>query len=218
MSTLLNSKWLEALRNPSITNEAPTAQEQRRNDWVMIAVIVVAILLGWGFRNNVRTAMRTYAFDNVIPAISIPSSWIRSQEDGLLLRAIDPSSASTFDASVEVFARPLREGEDLTQVNVSWPLRRSSELDRFRTLNSQVVTGPGGEPAILLTYAYIADPTRESGTLGMPVVVRGQDLLFTVEEDGRPLLVAISTAADASEWEREASAFRAIHRRLGVEY
>ncbi len=218
MSSLLTSKFLEPLRNPSITNEAPTTFEQRRTDLVMIAVILVAVILGWSVRNGAVNSVKSYAFNGGIPTITIPSSWIESKGDGLLLRAVDPASTSTFNAYVQVFARPLREGEDLNQINVSWPLKRSGELERFRTLDSRAVVGPDNVPAVLITYAYLADPTRESGTLGMPVVVRGQDLLFTVAEGNRTLLVVVSTAADASEWEREVGAFHAIHERLGVEY
>jgi hypothetical protein len=211
MSTLLN-----AFRNPSITNQPPTAAEQRRNDWAVIIVILFAIFLGWGIRNNTVNAVREFSFQGGIPTITVPASWIKGQGEGLLLRAYDPGSLSTFSSRVEVTARPLRAEEDLSLINVSWPLKRSQELDRFRTLSSQPVTGPTGEAALLLTYAYIADPTRESGTTGLPVVVKGQDLLFVVGQGATRQLVAVTTAADATYWDVEAYRFRSIHDRLGV--
>lgn len=212
MSTLI-----ERFRTPSITNEPPTVEEQQRNDRYVIALIVIAILLGWLIRNNTVNAVNEYTFEGEIPTVVLPANWITAQnEEGLLLRASDPDSPGIFDGLVEVSARPLREGEDLAMLNVSWPLQRSQELDRFRTLSSRPVIAPDGEPALIISYAYIADPTRESGVLGLPVVVRGQDLLMTVGEEGDRQLVVITTAADAVDWERESSAFEQIYDRLGV--
>jgi hypothetical protein len=211
MSTLLNM-----LRNPSITNEPPTVQEQRRSDWAVIIVILFAIVLGWGIRNNTLNAMQEFSFQGGIPSISVPASWVKAQGEGLLLRAYDPATLSTFNSSLELSTRPLRQGEDLTLINATWPLKRSQEMDRFRTLTSQAVTGPGGEPALLITYAYIADPTRESGMTGLPVVVKGQDLLFKVGEGTTQQLVVLTTVADATLWNSEAALFRAIHQRMGV--
>jgi hypothetical protein len=211
------SAFLDTLRNPSITNEPPTSAEQRRNDRYVIGLIIVAILLGWLFRNSTVNAVEEISFENGIPAITVPANWIMSRGDEVLLTAIDPASASTFDARVEVFARPLQEDEDLNLISISWPLQRSQQLDRFRTLNSVAVVGPNAEPALLITYAYIADPTRESGALGMPVVVRGQDLLYLTGEENQRQLVVVTTAADAAEWQDEAAIFQRIRNRLGVE-
>jgi hypothetical protein len=211
------STFLDRLRSPSITNEPPTVQDQQRNDLYVIATIVIAILLGWLVRNSTLNAVRQYTFEGGVPAITLPVHWISSTtQEGLLLRAIDPRSPSTFNGLVEVSARPLREGEDLTVLNVSWPLKRSGELDRFRTLSSRAMIAPDGEPAQLITYAYIADPTRESGSLGMPVVVRGQDLIMMVGEGTDRQLVVITTAADATDWQRESPVFERLYDQLGV--
>jgi hypothetical protein len=211
------SAWIERLRTPSITNEPPTVEEQQRNDLYVIATILIAILLGWIIRNGTVNAVREYSFEGDIPTIVLPTNWITSQtEEGLLFQAIDPDSPGLFSGLIQVSARPLREGEDLSVLNVSWPLQRSQELDRFRTLSSQPVLAPDGEPALLITYAYIADPTRESGALGMPVVVRGQDLLMMVGEEAERQLVVITTAADAADWDQESRVFAQIYDRIGV--
>jgi hypothetical protein len=211
------SAWIDRLRTPSITNEPPTVEEQQRNDRYVIATILIAILLGWIIRNGAVNAVSEYSFEGDIPTIVLPTNWITSQtEEGLLFQAIDPDSPGIFNGLIEVSARPLREGEDLSVLNVSWPLKRSQELDRFRTLSSQPVLAPDGEPALLITYAYIADPTRESGALGMPVVVRGQDLLMMVGEEAERQLVVITTAADAADWDQESRVFAQIYDRIGV--
>lgn len=208
---------LETLRNPSVTNQPPTAEEQRRNDRNTIVVIVVAVLLGWMIANGARNAVNEYDFEGEVPSVVVPEGWITTESaDEMIFSAIDPASLSIFDSRIEVYARPLKAGEDLSMLNVSWPLQRSQTLERFRTLSSRVVTGPNREDALLITYAYVADPTRESGTLGLPVVVRGQDLIFIAGDEGAQELVVVSTAADAAEWENAEGAFLTLFDHLGV--
>ncbi|MCB0113529.1 MAG: hypothetical protein R2873_08470 [Caldilineaceae bacterium] len=214
---MLESAW-ETMRNPSVTNVPPSAEDQRRTDLATIGVIVVAILLGWMIGNGAMNAVDEYDLADGLLSVVVPERWITNVdgEDGVIFSAVDPASASTFDSRVEVIARPLKEGEDLTMLNVSWPLRRGQELERFRTLSSEVVTGPTGEDALLITYAYVADPTRESGALGLPVVVSGQDLVFLAGEADAQQVVVVSTAADAAEMESAEETFAALFDHLGV--
>ncbi|MBI3958988.1 MAG: hypothetical protein HY328_09270 [Chloroflexi bacterium] len=208
---------LEALRKPSITNQPPSPSEQRRNDLLMIVVILFAIFLGWGMRNNSVKAMHEFVLGGQLPTLAYPASWLEAQTEGVLFRAIDPASPSTYDARVELFVRDAKEGETLDQISASWPLRRTQELDRFRNLAAAAVKGPGGAPALIITYAYIADPTRESGSLGLPVVVKGQDLLFIANDGIGDRLVAVTVATDATEWAAHADAFTKIFASLGVQ-
>lgn len=209
--------FLEALRKPSVTNQPPSAAEQRRNDLLVIALILFALFLGWGIHTNSVGDAHTFALGGQLPTLHYPSTWLEAQTDGVLFRAIDPASPSTFDARTEVYVRDLKEGETLDAVSTSWPLRRNQELDRFRTLSSEVVGRTDGTPALLLTYAYIADPTRESGSLGLPVVVQGQDLLFVANDGIGDRLVAVTVAADATEWDAHKSDFQAIFAGLGLQ-
>lgn len=209
--------FLEALRRPSVTNQPPSAGEQRRNDLLMIVLILFALFLAWGIRTNSANATETFALGGQLPTLAYPATWLEAQTDGVLFRAIDPASPSTFDARTEVYVRDMKEGETLDGVSTSWPLRRTQELDRFRTLSSEVVRRADGSPGLLLTYAYIADPTRESGSLGLPVVVQGQDLLFVANDGIGDRLVAVTVAADATEWESHADDFAAIFASLGVQ-
>ncbi len=208
---------LDALRTPSITNQPPSAGEQRRNDLLMIVVILFAIFLGWGIRNNSVKAVREFALGDQLPTLAYPAAWLEAQSEGVLFRAIDPASPSTYDARVELFVRDVKEGETLEQISASWPLRRTQEFERFRNLAVDVAQRTGDQPALLFTYAYIADPTRESGSLGLPVVVKGQDLLFIANDGIGDRLVAVTVAADATEWATHADAFAQIFASLGVQ-
>lgn len=208
---------MEALRRPSITNEPPTRSEQRRNDLLMLLVLAIALLLGWGVRNNALYATQEFALGGQLPVVTFPASWIKGEGENVLLLAQDPASESTFDARLEVYARDLRPEEDLDLISASWPLRRSQELPRFRNLSTQVVTGAEGRPALLVTYAYVADPTRESGALGLPVVVKAQDLLFIANDGANDRLVVVTVACDATEWRQRVDTFGQIFQRLGLQ-
>lgn len=211
------SVWLAALRKPSITNQPPSASQQRRNDLLMLIVILFAIFLGWGVRTNTVGAVNSFGLGSQLPTLSYPATWLEAQTDGVLFRAMDPASASTFDARVELAIRDVKEGETLDSISASWPLRRTQELERFRNLSAQVARGPDGQPVLVLTYAYIADPTRESGSLGLPVVVKGQDLLFIANDGVGERLVAVTVASDATEWSAHADVFAEIFASLGVQ-
>lgn len=206
------SSLIDSIRRPSITNVPPTRSEQRRNDLIMIALILFAILLGWRIGLNARNAVESVSLGGQLPELSYPALWLVDNSDDVFFRALDPRSASAYDARVEVFSRELRENETLDSIGVSWPLRQSERLERFRHLNSQVV----GDSALRISYAFLADPTRASGALGIPVVVRADDLLFVANDGSSNRLLVISTAANASHWDAYQNRFERVFASLGV--
>ena len=210
------SALLDALRRPSITNEPPTAKEQWRNDMAVLLVALVALLLGWSIRNAVVDARSQFSLGPDLPALEYPRSWLQQGKEGLIFQAIDPASASTFDARLSVAVQEGVEEQALEMAEMTWPLQRSKEFQWFRHLSTMSVTGPDDRPALLVEYAYVADPTRASGGNGLPVVVRAQDLLFLAGEGPDARLVAVTVAADAGEWDEHADQFQAIFQSLGV--
>jgi hypothetical protein len=210
MASLIN-----ALRRPSTTNEPPTVAEQRRNDLLVVVVVVVAVLLALGVRALATGARAEFSLGTNLPTIRYPASWLVEQgAEGVLLRALDLTSTSTFDARLEVFARDLRPAESLETITASWPLSRSRQYEKYRILGSEPVPTAGGEVALLSTYAYIADPTRESGMAGLPVVVKAQDLLFVANDGVSDRLIVATVAADATEWDVHAHGFQRIYEDL----
>ncbi len=210
------SALLDALRRPSVTNEPPTAKEQWRNDIAVLLVALVALLLGWSIRNAVVDARSQLSLGEGLPTLEYPRSWLQQGGEGLLFQAVDPASTSTFDARLSVALREVSEEQALEMAEMTWPLQRSKEFQWFRHLSTTPVTGPEGRPALLVEYAYVADPTRASGGNGLPVVVRAQDLLFLAGEAPDIRLVVVTVAADAGEWDEHADQFQAIFQSLGV--
>jgi hypothetical protein len=206
------STWLNILSKPSVTNQPPTEQELARIDWAVIAIVIFALFLGFGIRNNASNASRTVELGEGLPAIDIPSNWITGTPEGMLLHARNPRSPSIFNTEVAVATRPLAVGEDAAFARTAIGLQKSQNLLRYRELRVDNVT-VDGVAGLLVTYAYVADPTREQGASAPPVVVQGQDLIFP---SGENTAVVVTVAADAARWDEEQAAIDLIYNSLDV--
>jgi hypothetical protein len=200
------------LTKPSITNEQPSEKELSRIDLAVIATVIFALFLGFGIRNNASTASRTIELGQGLPTLEIPNNWITGTPEGLIFHARNPRSPSNFSAELSVAARPLAVGEDAVAARTAVSMNRSQDLFRYRELEAQAVT-VNGQPGILVTYAYIADPTREQGAVSPPVVVQAQDLIFPSGEN-QALIVTIAT--DAATWDEEEASVQLIQNSLGM--
>jgi hypothetical protein len=197
---------IDLLRRPSLTNLPPTRFELRRNDLAVIVVVLLAFVFGLGIRNLALNASKSIALGDDLPTLRYPAGWITGQPEFLHFQAVNPASASTFDAQIDVFLRDLKTEETLDVARASWGLQRGQELLQYRELAADPVTVLNNQPALLTRYAYVADPARESGANGLPVIVEGQDLLFFHGAQ----LVVITLAADVNDWEAEQRHFQIV--------
>jgi hypothetical protein len=207
------SSLLSALRKPSVTNQPPSAWEIRRNDVVMILWFVLMLFLGMGIRSGVLNASQLLVLGEGLPTIAVPAGWSITKAEGLALQAKNLASPSTFDAEVDIFTRDLKEKESVDLAHSTWSLRRSETLPQYRELSVENVRVQDGALGLRTTYAYVADPTRESGANGLPVVVEAQDLIFV---QGNKVIV-VTTAADATEWTNEALHFQIVFDNLKLQ-
>jgi hypothetical protein len=53
---------LTTLRQPSITNQPPSSGEIRRNDIAVALVVLFALFLGWGLRNQAINGQPRHQF------------------------------------------------------------------------------------------------------------------------------------------------------------
>jgi hypothetical protein len=207
------STWLTSLSKPSVTNEPPSEGELRRIDWAVIIAVIFALFLGFGIRNNAIGASRTVELGEGLPSIKVPNNWITGQPEGLLLQARNPRSPSIFNAQLSVMTRSLPSGEDARGARTALALQRSQALLRYRELGVDRVTVDGVE-GLLVTYAYVDDPTRDQGALAPPVVVQAQDLIFP---SGENTAIIVTTATDAATWDEEQASIQLIHDSLHME-
>ncbi|CAN5798351.1 hypothetical protein BH10CHL1_BH10CHL1_29390 [soil metagenome] len=202
-----------ALRKPSVTNQPPSVWEIRRNDLVIILWLALMLLLGLGIRSRVLNASHTLPIGEGLPAIALPSGWSITKAEGLALQAKNLASPSTFDAEIDVYTRDLKENEAIELVHSAWSLKRSEILPQYRELSVENVKVQNDIAGLRTTYAYVADPTRESGASGLPVVVEAQDLLFVQHNK----VVVVTMAADAAEWASEMAQFQLVYDSLKLQ-
>ncbi|MCW5843409.1 MAG: hypothetical protein KIT77_19320 [Caldilinea sp.] len=198
--------WIDRIIKPSETNEASAASDQIRSDIAVVVTVLFALLLALGIRNQVYSASNTAMLDDGALRFAYLERWVARQGDESSFSAVNLGSASTYDARLEVTSRPLREGESLELARFDRGLKLASSLDSYRELEAAEMQVLNGVPALVATYAYVADPTHASGAPDLPVVVEGQDVMFVLGD--RFYVVALT--ADATEWEAGARDFAIV--------
>jgi hypothetical protein len=207
------TSWLQRLTEPSPTNEAPTRGELRRNDLLVAALVIFALLLAFGIRNQVLNASKTVRLGENLPRIAYPEAWRVQSSEGTLLHVFDPGSPSTFDTQMTVTGRSLRVDESLEDARADRGIKLATSLPSFRELEAERVIVLNDQPALVSTYAYIADPTLDAGAAGLPVVVQAQDIMFL----GGGQFLMVTLEADANHWEDEERAFAIITNSLRLQ-
>ena len=204
------TSWIQRLAEPSPTNEAPTRGELRRNDLLVAALVIFALFLAFGIRNQVLNASKTVRLGENLPRIAYPEAWRTQTGEGTLLHVIEPGSPSTFDTQMTVVGRPLRTDESLEDARADRGIKLATSLPGYRELEAERMIVLDDQPALVSTYAYIADPTRDAGATGLPVVVQAQDIMFL----GGGQFLVVTLAADANDWGDEAREFAIITNSL----
>ena len=204
--------FLGAMRTLSVTNQPPTSRQVLRSDLATVVWIALVLLLGLALRNGALGASKSVELEG-LPALKIPAQWMPGTAANLDFYARSPGSRSVFDTEMAVYSRPLKQEETLIGARTAWGVKRSQDLFRYRELAADTVTVLDGQQAILVTYAYVADPTRLAGAGAPPVVVEGQDLLFVYDNT----LVVVSVAADAAAWDSARQEFDVIFRSLRLQ-
>lgn len=208
------SSLLMRLTKPSFTNEPPSAQDLRLSEIAVVVTFIFALFLGLGIRNNSVNNSREIELGAGLPKVSIPANWITGTSPDYLVAVRNPRSAGIFDSEVTIAVRPLGENENPVTVRTGLGLQRTRDLLRYRELEAVAVTVGAADDAagILVTYAYVADPTREQGAKAPPVVVQAQDLIFAANGNA----VIVTLAADAAHWDEEVSYFDLVKDSLRV--
>jgi hypothetical protein len=204
------TSWLQRLAQPSPTNEAPTRGELRRNDLLVAALVIFALFLAFGIRNQVLNASRTVRLGENLPRIAYPEAWRAQSNDESLLHVVSVGSPSTFDTQMIVTGRPLRTDESLEDARADRGIKLATSLPSHRELEAKRMIVLDNQPALVSTYAYIADPTRDAGAAGLPVVVQAQDIMFL----GGGQFLVVTLEADANHWDEEERAFSIITNSL----
>lgn len=198
----------------SVTSRPPSRTDIRRNDLALFLAVVLLMGAGWLILRWSAPPAQTITLGAPLPELHLPAGWIVSTATGsTLAEARNPASASPFASSLRIEATPAQPEQTLDSARAAVALTRSREFDRYRELAAEAVTVLDGQPALLVTYAWLADPTRDSGVNGLPVVVQAQELLFRAGDQW----IAVTTAADATTFAQEQPVFEPLFAAFGLQ-
>ena len=193
---------------------APARPVKREEpEWVVVAVVVGALLIGWMLKSLVES--RTVTFSGPALSVNYPATWFREMnpDDGdVILGVTDLGFGSLYRSRLTV--RAIEALPQLARVDdeasasatvTAWTFRRSQDLDGYRVLSTGS-TELDGHRGVRIDYAYVTDPIASPYRKGLPVVVEAVDYLFPVGDQ----TIVITTAADGAQFEQESQRFATI--------
>lgn len=190
--------------------------KRQEPEWVVVAVVAIALLLGWLLKSWVES--RTTTFSNSDLTLSYPATWLRElgePQQGVLFTAQDVRSGSLYATHLSVWVADAlpqvrQENVDPTLSAVTaWTFQRGQELEGYRVLGTEAARVDNID-GVRIDYAYVSDPIASPYRRALPVVVEAVDYLLPYQ--GK--LYVITLAADASRFEQEAGQFEGLLRRV----
>ena len=170
---------------------ARAQQRDRLVDWIVVALVVAALLVGWGIKAAAEG--RTVAVEAEGLQLRYPAGWVRANvEPPVLLRAEEWLGPARSTITVE--RRPLPPVQNpLRAVQQTLTLERARTWTAYRTLETEEGASVAGRPATRVAFTYVeTNPNPYLAT--MPVVMYGEVYLIQV---GNDVYVVTLTAAEA---------------------
>lgn len=173
------------------------AKVQRRDrwvSWIVIALFVAALLLGWVIKAVAENRYVSYS-DGTIQ-VRYPEGWIKLQtESPVIFQAADKPSGARTALTIEKRPLPTSAARPLSLVRQTLTMERGSSWMAYRVLETEEEVAIAGWTATHVSFAYVEtnpDPFKET----VPVVMRGADYLV---RDGDHVLV-FTVAAPESDY------------------
>ena len=192
---------------------------QNRTDepeWVVWLTVLLSLIVGWVLMTLVTGQMQQVKTN--AGTISIPSSWALLREEGTTFSATDRNASGSRVSMRQIAKADLigTLGPDTLETAASnWAVLRSNDLEGFRVLNieavqllqnGQMIRTPegvaqaepvaGAIPAMLVEYAYLANPSESVGANVMPVLFHAIDTLVAKDTDFMVLSVAVDQSSN----------------------
>ena len=173
------------------------ARAQRHDrwvSWIVLAVFVIALILGWVVKTIAES--RTATYDDGTVHIHYPDGWFKAQAEAPALLQVEDKWARPFRTTLTLEQRPLppNTAKPLALVVQTLSLDRGRNLTGYRVLETEESVPIGSYTALHVIFAYVEtnpDPFMET----VPVVMRGEDYLVP---DGDQVYVFTLTAAEAN--------------------
>jgi hypothetical protein len=154
------------------------AKTQRRDRWVswfVIALFVIALLLGWIVKAVAENRYVSYS-DGTIQ-VRYPEGWIKLQaESPVLLQVADKPTGVRTSLTIEQRPLPPDASRPLALVQQTLTLERGSNWMAYRVLETEEGVTIGKWTATHTSFSFVEtnpNPFMET----VPVVMRGEDYL-----------------------------------------
>jgi hypothetical protein len=173
------------------------ARRQRHDrlvSWIVVAVAVAALLLGWMVKAAAENRTALYEAEGL--RLRYPASWVRGQVQPPLLLRVEDHMAKGFATGLAVQRRPLPGtlAKPLAAAQQTLALERARQWNSYRELDVLEQVAVAGRVGTHVAFAYIE--TRQDPFLqNLPIVVRGEDYFF--EQDGQAYVFTL-TASEAN--------------------
>ncbi|MGQ9553604.1 MAG: hypothetical protein ACUVWR_05780 [Anaerolineae bacterium] len=169
----------------------------RRRDrwvsWIVFALVVVALLLGWGVKAAAEGRTVLQEVEGV--RVRYPAGWVKASVQPPLLLQVEQLVAP-FRTTLTLQRRPLppEAANPLSAIQQALALERARSLTAYRVLSIEEAVSIGGRTGMRVTFAYVEthpNPFLETA----PVVMHGEDYLF---QAGNEAQIVTLTAAEAN--------------------
>jgi hypothetical protein len=176
------------------------------DELLVVALVIVALLLGWAFKGWVQGQTVTFTSDDGVVSLSYPDRWLEQVDKETLVTASDVRAEGAFKPFFSLRMREMDPGRPLTENDllVALSLDRAEMLTAYRVLSVDQGT-VGGLEASRVEYAYVAEPAG-SIQASVPVVVRAIDWVIIRESKA----YILTFAAMADQFADEEGAFNSI--------
>jgi hypothetical protein len=182
------------------------ARRDRWSDWAVIAVLVVALLLGWAVMVAARGQRTTLVQAELGLTVEYPRDWLIQSGQELVFRAVD-SQSGAWPTAYEVRLMPIEAGAPLTptltMVLNNASLTRARQSTAYQLLDLVPGKEIDGQPTMEASYVLVAqadDPYLQR----MPAVMLGLDVALAREGQA----AVFSLVAPEDSFESAERAFR----------
>jgi hypothetical protein len=142
--------------------------------WSVIAVTVVALLVGWLIKNSVES--RSVPFEASGISAQTPQGWLKARAQGNEILHVTNPFSSGFGTTYTLQNIPVASDATVGQAASMLTLQRGQALTAFRVLDQKPVT-VFGRAAYEISYVFVeSNPDLTHNEI--PNVVRGLDYIF----------------------------------------
>ncbi len=187
--------------------QARAQRHDRLVSWIVVALVVVALLAGWGVKAAAEG--RTAAVEAEGLQLRYPAGWVRvSVEPPVLLRAEEWLGPAR--SAITVQRRPLPAVQNpLRAAQQTLTMERARTWTAYRTLETDEAATVAGRAATRVAFAYVeTNPNPYLET--MPVVMYGEDYLIQVGND----VYVVTLTAPEAYYSRVQKALQSVVRSL----